>query len=146
MLACAGFGDDTCLAHFPGKEDLAEAVIDLVGSGMIEIFPLEIDLRSSKVLGHLLRIVQKGRTVRVIIEKIVQLRRKLRVILVMIVSFLQVDQLIHQSFRHILPSELPESAIRVCHVLPPLVILIHSLTLSASLCFSVSTPLLISTA
>ena len=44
VLAGAGLGDDARLAHAHGQQDLAEAVVDLVAAGVIELVALEVDL------------------------------------------------------------------------------------------------------
>ena len=44
VLAGAGLGDDPGLAHAPGQQDLAEAVVDLVRAGVVQLFALQIDL------------------------------------------------------------------------------------------------------
>src|SRR5487761_1734848 len=41
VLAGAGLGDDPQLAHAPGKEHLAEGVVDLVGAGVEQVLALE---------------------------------------------------------------------------------------------------------
>jgi hypothetical protein len=46
MLARAGFGDDAGLAHAHGQKDLADAVVDLVRAGVVELVALEPDLRA----------------------------------------------------------------------------------------------------
>ncbi len=51
MLAGAGLGDDAGLAHALGKQDLADAVVDLVRAGVVQLFALEIDLRAAEMLG-----------------------------------------------------------------------------------------------
>ena len=48
MLAGAGLGDDARLAHAPGEQRLADAVVDLVGAGVVEVFALEVDLRAAE--------------------------------------------------------------------------------------------------
>ena len=35
MLACAGLSDDLFLAHVLGKENLAHAMIEFVGTGVV---------------------------------------------------------------------------------------------------------------
>ena len=62
VLACACLGDESCLAHFLGKKRLTKHVVDLVRTCVVKIFPLEIDLCAAQVLGHLLCIVEIGRT------------------------------------------------------------------------------------
>ena len=44
VLAGAGLGDDARLAHAPGEQDLADAVVDLVRAGVVELVALEVDL------------------------------------------------------------------------------------------------------
>ena len=46
VLAGSGFGDDAVLAHAAREKRLADAVVDLVGSGVEEVFALEVDLRA----------------------------------------------------------------------------------------------------
>ena len=41
VLTGTGLGDDPVLAHAPGKQDLADGVVDLVGARVVEVFPLE---------------------------------------------------------------------------------------------------------
>ena len=43
MLAGPGLGDDTGLSHLPRQKRLAENVVDLVRTGVVEIFTLEED-------------------------------------------------------------------------------------------------------
>ena len=55
MLTGARFGDDAGLAHTPGEQDLAEAIIDLVRARMVQLIALEIDFRAIEMLGQPLR-------------------------------------------------------------------------------------------
>src|SRR5947209_6013622 len=48
VLAGPGFGDDPSFAHALGEKDLTERVINLVRSGVKEVFTLEINLWVSK--------------------------------------------------------------------------------------------------
>jgi hypothetical protein len=50
VLAGAGFGDDARLAHAPGEHGLADAVVNLVGAGVVEVLALEVDLRAAEHL------------------------------------------------------------------------------------------------
>ena len=45
MLPGARLGDDAGLAHPASQQDLSDGVVDLVGTGMVEVFALEVDLR-----------------------------------------------------------------------------------------------------
>jgi hypothetical protein len=46
MLASAGLGNDARLAHPDGEQNLADAVVDLVRAGVVELVALEPDLRA----------------------------------------------------------------------------------------------------
>jgi hypothetical protein len=48
VLAGAGFGNDALFAHAPGEHGLADAVVDLVRTGVVQVFALQIDLRTAK--------------------------------------------------------------------------------------------------
>ena len=50
VLAGAGLGDDAGLAHALGEQDLAEAIVDLVRAGVVELLALEIDLGAAEML------------------------------------------------------------------------------------------------
>ena len=52
VLAGAGLGDDAALAHALGEQDLAEAIVDLVRAGVVEILALEIDFRAAEMAGQ----------------------------------------------------------------------------------------------
>ncbi len=52
VLAGAGLGDDARLAHALGEQDLAEAIVDLVRAGVVQLLALEIDLRAAEMLGQ----------------------------------------------------------------------------------------------
>ena len=50
VLAGSGFGDDAVLAHAAREKGLADAVVDFVGSGVEEVFALEVDAGAAEVL------------------------------------------------------------------------------------------------
>ena len=45
VLARSGLGDETGLAHLLGQQGLAQHVVDLVGAGVVQVLPFEINLR-----------------------------------------------------------------------------------------------------
>ena len=49
VLAGAGLGDDACLAHALGQQDLAHAVVGLVAAGVVQLVALEVDFRAAEV-------------------------------------------------------------------------------------------------
>ncbi len=48
MLAGPGLGDDAGLAHALGQQPLAEGVVDLVGAGVGQVLPLEVDASATQ--------------------------------------------------------------------------------------------------
>ena len=52
VLPRTGFRDQLLLAHSFGQQPLTQAVVDLVGAGVIEILTFEVDLRSAEVPGQ----------------------------------------------------------------------------------------------
>ncbi|MNC35324.1 hypothetical protein D3C75_838040 [compost metagenome] len=48
VLAGAGLGDHLALAHELGQQRLAQAVVDLVRAGVVEVLALEVDLRTAE--------------------------------------------------------------------------------------------------
>jgi hypothetical protein len=61
VLAGAGFGDDARLAHALGEHGLADAVVHLVGAGVIEVFALEVDLGAAEQVGPAFGVVDRRR-------------------------------------------------------------------------------------
>ena len=51
VLARAGLGDDALLAHAPGEQRLAQAVVDLVRAGVQQVLALELDVRAAQSFG-----------------------------------------------------------------------------------------------
>ena len=74
MLAGAGFGDDPRLAHAPGQQDLAEAIVDLVRAGVVQLVALEIDLRAAEMLGQPLGEIERARPAGIMLVEIVAVR------------------------------------------------------------------------
>ena len=73
VLAGASLGDDAGLAHAFGQQNLAEAIVDLVRAGVIEVFALQVDLRAAKVLGQAFGEVERIGPADIILEQAVQL-------------------------------------------------------------------------
>ena len=81
VLAGAGFGDDARLAHAPGQHRLADAVVDLVRAGVVEVFALEVDLRAAEQLGPTLGVIDRARAADVMLEVVLEFGDELRVAL-----------------------------------------------------------------
>ena len=50
VLASAGLGDDSALAHASGEEGLTKNVVDLVRSGVVEILALQVETGTTTLL------------------------------------------------------------------------------------------------
>ena len=110
VLTGAGLRDNTGLAHLLGEQALCQRVVDFVGTGMIEILALEINLCAAQILGHLVCIVQQGRTADIVFEQLIQLRMECRIVFIIIVRFFQFVDSIHQSFGDVLSAVNAESS------------------------------------
>ena len=73
MLAGAGLGDDAGLAHAPGQQDLAHAIVDLVRAGVVEVLALQIDLGAAEMPGQPLGEKERARPADIMLQVIVEL-------------------------------------------------------------------------
>jgi hypothetical protein len=78
VLASASLGDDALLPEPLGEQSLRDGVVDLVGTGMVQILPLEVNQRACSigapvVLRQTLREVQRALTANVVLENAVEL-------------------------------------------------------------------------
>ena len=60
VLAGAGFGDDFLLAHVFGQKRLAHAVVQLMGAGVVQVLPLDIQLYIAQLVGKTLQMGNRG--------------------------------------------------------------------------------------
>jgi len=147
VLARPRLGDQTGLAHPLGQKCLPQYIVDLVGPGVVQILPLQIDLRPAQVLRHLFGKIQPGGPPGVLVEQLGQLPVKLRVVLVVVVCRFQFNDCIHQRLRDILSPMDAEAAVGICHRLSSfLAAATKAAILDGSLTPSVSMPELTSTA
>ncbi len=77
MLARTGLGNDPLLAHAQGQQGLPQGVVDLVGTGVVQIFTLEPDagatVGAAVVGGETLGLIQRCRPPDVVLEQTVEL-------------------------------------------------------------------------
>ena len=93
-----GLGDDAPLAHAAGEQNLPQAIVDLVGAGVIEIFALEIDFGATGALGKAFGEIERAGAADVMGEQAVQLFMKSGVNLGRLVSALEIEDQRHQGF------------------------------------------------
>ena len=115
MLTGSGLGDDPGLAHALGQQHLSHGVVDFVGSGVQQIFALQVDPRSPQSLGQALGEIEGCRTSHKLLEVVVEFPLELRILLGAPVFVLQLLERVNEGLRHIASSERPEVAGRIRH-------------------------------
>ncbi len=80
VLAGAGLGDDPRLAHADREQDLADAIVDLVRAGVVELVALELDLRAHALgrtlaerFGQPLGVIERAGAADIMLEQILEL-------------------------------------------------------------------------
>jgi hypothetical protein len=100
MLAGPGLRDDAALAHALGQQDLAHAVVDLVGAGVVQLVALEVDLGAAEMPGQPLGEIERARPPDIVLVIVAKLGRKARVVLGRLIGALHLEDQRHQRFRH----------------------------------------------
>src|SRR6185312_12155823 len=113
VLARAGLGDDAGLAHALGQQNLAQAIVDLVRAGVIEVFALEINLRSPEMLGEARGEIKRTFAAHIMGEQPVQFLMEGRVLLRRLIGLFQVEQERHQGLGDKAAAEGAEMTLRV---------------------------------
>ena len=108
MLASSCLGDDLGLAQPPRQKNLTNGIVDLVTSGMVQIFALQPDVGATSVLGQALGKMQLARTAHVGVVRSVLLPEA-GVILDLVEALLQLGQTVHQGLGHKLPAKLAKA-------------------------------------
>ena len=65
MLTGTCLGHDACLAHTLGYQDLPDGIVDLVGTGMVEVLALQIELAAIS-LAHTFGKIKWRRTTHIV--------------------------------------------------------------------------------
>ena len=110
VLAGAGLGDDARLAHALGEQDLAQAVVDLVAAGVIELVALEVDFRATQMLGQALGEIERARPAGIVRVERVELLLEGRVRPRILVGPPQLQDQRHQGFGDEAPTENAEES------------------------------------
>ena len=96
MLTGPGLGDDAPLSHTLGQERLAEAVINLVRTRVVEVLALEIDASPTQVLGQTPSESQGARTPGILGQLAVELGGECGVRHGLVIGALQLEKQRHQ--------------------------------------------------
>ena len=118
MLTRTGLGNNALFAHTQRQKALAEAVIDLVGAGVVQIFTLKINLCTAPVPREASGKVERCWPARVVTKKIVELSVKLGIALDGLVRGFQLLQGMHERFGHELPTVASEMTFHESPIIP----------------------------
>src|SRR5580693_3284614 len=98
VLARSGFGDDARFPHFHREQTLTNRVVDLMRTGVQQIFALEIDARAAKLLREARSELQRRRASREILEEILKLGLKGSVGLSKLIGAFEFEERHHERF------------------------------------------------
>ena len=73
VLAGASLGNNLLLVHKLSKQRLAEAVVDLVGAGVVEVLALEVNLSAAELSGEALGVEDGAGAADVVVEEVREL-------------------------------------------------------------------------
>ena len=76
MLSGAGLGDHAVFAHPHGQQGLAQRVVDLVGTGVIQILPFQVDLGAAGIAGSDVGVIERRRPADIMLPQVGQLGLK----------------------------------------------------------------------
>ena len=111
MLTSASFCKNPRFAHSARQEHLPQGIIDLVGAGVVEVFPLEPEARTTiralVVLREPAGLVEGGGPTHVGAQQVVQLGCECRILPGLSGRLLQFLQGGNQGFWHVLPAKTP---------------------------------------
>ena len=102
MLSGSCLRDQAFFAHSFCQQGLAKRIVQFMRSGMVQIFSFQINLRTSQIFCHTIRIAQKAWSAYVSCQHFIILSYKIRILLIFSICLFQFDYGIHQCFRDIL--------------------------------------------
>src|SRR3546814_7149360 len=118
-MRISDWSSDVCssdlLAHALCKQDLADAVVDLVRAGVVQVLALQIDFCPAQRFGQARREIERAFAADEMLEQIVDFRLERRVGGGGAIFPLKVQDQRHQRFRDIAAAELAEVAALVRH-------------------------------
>ena len=113
MLTRSGLRDDSGLPHSSGEKDLAEDIVDLVGTGMIEFVAFEVHPCAAQRLRYALRKVEWRWPSDIIAKELVHFRPIGGILPGKAICRFEFEDGRHQRFGHEASAELAEATTRV---------------------------------
>ena len=113
VLTGPGLGNDPRLAHAAGEQDLADAVIDLVRAGMVQLVALEIDLGPAEMLGQPFREIERAGPSHIVGHVAAHLGMEGRIVLGVLIGLTKVKHEGHEGLGHIAATIVAKAAIGV---------------------------------
>ena len=114
MLASTGFGDHPLLTHPQSQKGLPKSVIDLVGTGVIQVFPLQPDagttVGTAVVLREPFRFVKRCSPTDIALQQPIEFRGERRIFPGLSSRLLQLGQCRHQCFWDVLTAVTTKTA------------------------------------
>ena len=101
MLTGPRLGDDARLAHPPRQQGLSDAVIDLMRTGMVQVFTLQVDAGAAGFLSQPFGEIQRRRPADVLLQVISELALKLRIFTRLLILLRELPERGHECFRHV---------------------------------------------
>ena len=71
VLPCARFGDDTGFAHLLRDQNLSDRIVDLVRSGMVQVFAFEVD-PAAVPFGQAPCEIERGRAADIVAQQLIE--------------------------------------------------------------------------
>ena len=117
--AGTGLGNYPRLAHAAREQRLADAIVDLVRAGVVQVFALEIDLRAAEMLGPAPGVVNGARAANVMLELVLELGDEFGILLIARVGVPELIQRMDQRLGHEHTAIGPEVSAGVGQVIHP---------------------------
>ncbi len=139
MLAGAGLGDDAAFAHPLGEQDLADAGIDLVRPGVVEVLPLEVDPSPAHRFGQPVGPPERARAADIIAQVALELGAEGLILARGAVGLLDLEDERHQGFGDEATAEGAEPSPRIGAAPERIHSLVHVSSLAWGLCLIAQT-------
>ena len=100
MLTGTGLGNDFLFAHKLGQQCLTNGVVDLVRTGVVQVFTLQINLRTTTMGGQSLGQIQRRRTADIMGQVFIESGLKIGIVTQFFVGCFQLIKRSAQGFRN----------------------------------------------